>query len=346
MAHQSVSQTATAGSEHWSSRTMDKPEFVYKTYIRTTPELLWRALTDPAFTARYWETTLESDWQVGSPVTWHDHGVTIARPGQVVLEADPYRRLAYSWHTFTPEWGEVHGFDEEFLARIAGERRSRVSFEIEPLGEIVKLTVVHDDFDPGSTVAEMVSEGWPRLISDLKTLLETGETLTPGPAVTRLAGQPGRQGSPVVDGYAAEVAIAAPADRVFAALTTLDGLSGWWTPAVTGSTERGGQITFGFGDERVVMRVDRASAPVSVAWTCLVHTKFAEWEGTTLRFELSEQTAGSTRLGFRHVGLVPELECHALCSRGWDQYLGSLAAHVAGDGGSPWGSPRWQPART
>jgi uncharacterized protein YndB with AHSA1/START domain/DNA-binding transcriptional ArsR family regulator len=326
--------------------TMQKPTFVYKTYIRTTPEQLWRALTDPSFTERYWGTSLESEWEVGSPVIWHHHGVTIAHPAQVVLEADPHRRLAYSWHTFTPEWAEVHGFDDEFLARVAGERRSRVSFEIEPLGEIVRLTVVHDDFDPGSIVAEMVSEGWPRLLSDLKTLLETGETLPPGPGATRAAGQPTRTEPADADGHAVEVIIAAPRDRVFEALTTLDGLAGWWTPAVTGSAEEGGEITFGFGEERIVMRVDRAVGPESVAWTCLVHTKFAEWEDTTLRFELSQHAGDSTRLEFRHVGLVPELECHAVCSRGWDQYVGSLAAHVSGDGGSPWGTPTWRPATT
>jgi hypothetical protein len=63
------------------------------------------------------------------------------------------------------------------LATLAGERRSKVTFEIEPLGQQVKLTVVHDDFDPGSAVLELVSRGWPQLLSDLKTLLETGELL-------------------------------------------------------------------------------------------------------------------------------------------------------------------------
>jgi DNA-binding transcriptional ArsR family regulator len=159
--------------------TMQKPSFVYTTYIETTPEKLWRALTDPAFTRRYWDTILESDWEVGSAMTWHHHGVTIAEPGQVVLESEPYRRLAYTWHTFTPEWAEAVGVDDASLATIAEERRSKVTFDIEPLGEIVKLTVVHDDFDPGSTVLELVSQGWPRLLSDLKTLLETGETLMP-----------------------------------------------------------------------------------------------------------------------------------------------------------------------
>ncbi len=73
---------------------MQKPTFVYKTYINTTPEQLWQGLTEPAFTQRYGGTTLESDWKVGSTITWDDHGVTIADPAQVVLEFEPYRRLA------------------------------------------------------------------------------------------------------------------------------------------------------------------------------------------------------------------------------------------------------------
>jgi DNA-binding transcriptional ArsR family regulator len=156
---------------------MHKPSFVYTTYIKTTPERLWKALTEPAFTERYWGTTFESDWNAGSTMTWDHQGVVIADPAQVVLECEPYRRLSYTWHTFTPEWAEAHGFGDELLAKVASERRSKVTFDIEPVGQMVKLTVVHDDFEPGSTVAELVSEGWPRLLSDLKTLLETGEVL-------------------------------------------------------------------------------------------------------------------------------------------------------------------------
>ncbi|MGA2930167.1 MAG: metalloregulator ArsR/SmtB family transcription factor, partial [Solirubrobacteraceae bacterium] len=102
---------------------MEKPSFVYTTYIHTTPERLWQALTDPTFTERYWGISLESDWTTGSTITLHQWGVTIADPEQVILESEPYRRLSYSWHTFTPEWREVVrerlGFGEEFLERIA-----------------------------------------------------------------------------------------------------------------------------------------------------------------------------------------------------------------------------------
>ncbi|HEV7935297.1 MAG TPA: metalloregulator ArsR/SmtB family transcription factor [Actinomadura sp.] len=159
---------------------MGNPEFVYTTYIKTTPERLWQALTDPAFTRRYWGVAFESDWQAASTMTWEQDGVTIADPAQVVVESEPYRRLAYSWHTFTPEFAKAAGLSDEVFTKIANERRSKVAFEIEPLGQMVKLTVVHDGFETGSTVVEMVGEGWPHLLSGLKTLLETGETLPAG----------------------------------------------------------------------------------------------------------------------------------------------------------------------
>jgi uncharacterized protein YndB with AHSA1/START domain len=156
---------------------MGGTEFVYTTYIKTTPERLWRALTEPAFTRRYWQATFESDWRKGSTLAWTQNGARVADPEQVILESDPYRRLAYTWHTFTPEFAAAVGMSDEVLAKVAAEPRSKVSFDIEPLGETVKLTVVHDGFEPGSTVLGMVSGGWPHLLSDLKTLLETGETL-------------------------------------------------------------------------------------------------------------------------------------------------------------------------
>ena len=84
-------------------------EFVYTTYIKTTPQQLWQALTDPAFTVRYWGVELTSDWKVGSAVTLVYKGVTMNDPMQTVLVADENRRLSYNWHTITPEFGELIG---------------------------------------------------------------------------------------------------------------------------------------------------------------------------------------------------------------------------------------------
>jgi uncharacterized protein YndB with AHSA1/START domain/DNA-binding transcriptional ArsR family regulator len=160
--------------------TMSQNEFLYITYIRTTPEQLWRALTEPAFIRRYFEGGgPESDWQIGSSIRWkmgaddenHDWG-------QRVLEAEPLRRLSYSWHNYQPEMAAMFGWSGEKLAELQKERLSKVTFEIEPAGSAVKLTVLHDDFEPDSEMLKGVSQGWPMILSNLKSVLETDEALS------------------------------------------------------------------------------------------------------------------------------------------------------------------------
>jgi uncharacterized protein YndB with AHSA1/START domain len=103
--------------------------------------------------------------------------LTIGDPEQVVLESDPYRRLSYTWQTMTAEWAASLNLSDEARDRLAAEPRSKVTFEIEPLDDQVKLTVVHDDLEPGGVTGSLISEGWPRVVANLKTLLETGDTL-------------------------------------------------------------------------------------------------------------------------------------------------------------------------
>jgi DNA-binding transcriptional ArsR family regulator/uncharacterized protein YndB with AHSA1/START domain len=170
-------KTALESKPMTSFTISDVTEFVYTTYIRTTPEQLWQALTEPAFTVRYWGVELTSDWNVGSTITWEYKGVTMADPTQTVLVADVNRRLAYTWHSITPEFGELIGSSPQEVAALAAEKRSTVSFEIEPMGELVKLTVTHGGFEPGSTMLAGISEGWPTILASLKTLLETGAPL-------------------------------------------------------------------------------------------------------------------------------------------------------------------------
>jgi uncharacterized protein YndB with AHSA1/START domain len=168
---------------------MDRPSFVYTTYIRTTPEQLWQALTEPAFTRRYWNASFQTDWKAGSAMTWDLGGITVADPEQVVLESEPYRRLSFTWHSFSPELNDSLGLSDEVRERIAAEGRSKATFEIEPVGDSVKLTVIHDGLDPEGVVKSLIGDGWPRVLSRLKTLLETGETLPPTsepPAAVRL----------------------------------------------------------------------------------------------------------------------------------------------------------------
>lgn len=146
---------------------MSKPEFVYVTYIRTTPDKLWHALTDKDFTQRYWmDCTLTSDWKVGSRMTMVREGEV--KNDCVILEADPPRKLSYSWRSV---------FDEEMKR----EKPSKVTYLIEPRGGVVKLTVTHEDFAAGSRTLESVSSGWPMVLASLKSILETGEPMVLDP---------------------------------------------------------------------------------------------------------------------------------------------------------------------
>jgi uncharacterized protein YndB with AHSA1/START domain/DNA-binding transcriptional ArsR family regulator len=151
---------------------MSSSEFVYTTYIRTTPERLWQAITDPAFSHRYMGHALVSDFEKGSTYVWADRDLKIEHADQVILESEPYRRLAFTFHTFVPELTTL-GLDEEVIENAAAERRSKVSFDIEPVDDDqVKLTVVHDDLEPEGTVRGLISGGWPWKLSNLKSGLE------------------------------------------------------------------------------------------------------------------------------------------------------------------------------
>jgi uncharacterized protein YndB with AHSA1/START domain len=160
--------------------------FTYTTYIRATPEQVWEGLTDPASTRHYWrhqtagEKTFRSNWRKGSTydMAHKEVGLVVSDPEQMILESDRYRRLAYTWHTVTPEWAAAVGMDEATAEAWRAEPRSKVAFDIEDSGHgVVKLTVVHDGFAPGSVVLPAISEGWPAVLASLKTLLETGSAL-------------------------------------------------------------------------------------------------------------------------------------------------------------------------
>ena len=138
---------------------MPKPELVYVTEIRTTPEQLWQALTDPEFTQRYWYgTRIESTFAVGAPLKMVKQGGAAPDTG-VILVADKPRTLSFSWHI---AWGDM-----------AKERDSRATFTIEPLpGGMVKLTVTHDDLEEGGAVMQAMQNGWKGILAGLKTMLE------------------------------------------------------------------------------------------------------------------------------------------------------------------------------
>jgi uncharacterized protein YndB with AHSA1/START domain len=142
-------------------RSMEK---VFEIYIRTTPERLWEAITDPEIRAKYhFGLAVRSDWKPGSRLQMSSpRGDTTLGEGEV-LEAEPPRRLV---HSMTALWGDD----------VKAEGQSRVSWEIEPVGDSCRLTVVHDQLRDGAN--EQLYGGWPMILSGLKTWLETGELLT------------------------------------------------------------------------------------------------------------------------------------------------------------------------
>jgi uncharacterized protein YndB with AHSA1/START domain len=150
---------------------MAKSTFVYVSYIRTTPEKLWSALTDPEFMKQYWfGTHCESGWTPGS--SWkmvHPDG-TITDAGEIV-EAEPPRRLVIRWQN-------------QFKPELKAEGESLCTMEIEPSGTAVKLSITHTiEREPSKFIAA-VSGGWPKIISNLKSLLETGAAVLKDPYPT------------------------------------------------------------------------------------------------------------------------------------------------------------------
>ena len=144
---------------------MSKPRFVYVTYIRTTPEKVWAALTDPEMTQKYWfGYRIAADGKPGDHMTAKDpHGKEVHR--DPILVSDPPRRLVYGW--------------KPLFKDMPDERPSRVTFELAPFKGQTRLTVIHDEFEEGSRIFEMISKGWPAVLSSLKSFLETGHGLQP-----------------------------------------------------------------------------------------------------------------------------------------------------------------------
>src|ERR1700687_3348563 len=153
---------------------MRKPEFVYVTYIETTPEKLWEALTNAESSTSYcFNTEFKTDWKVGSPFALVMDGTT-TDVGEV-LEFDRPRRLSYTFHHVLSEAARK-------------ERPTKVVFNLEPHGKLVKLTLTHEDFESGSVILDGISKGWPAILSGLKSLLETGTALAIPPAALAIEG--------------------------------------------------------------------------------------------------------------------------------------------------------------
>lgn len=147
---------------------MNRDTFGYVTYVATTPDKLWEALTSGDLTKQYWfGRNVQSDWKVGSAITFSDENGTPTDKG-IILKSDPHRLLSYTFQ-----------YLEDPTVR---ERPSRVTFELKPMDGTVRLTLRHEDLLPtdffdAETGFRGINNGWPAILSNLKSLLETGRTL-------------------------------------------------------------------------------------------------------------------------------------------------------------------------
>jgi uncharacterized protein YndB with AHSA1/START domain len=143
---------------------VSKAKFVYVVYIATTAEKAWQALVQGEVTRQYWGHENVSDWKPGS--RWEHTRADASRKVELagrVVEVTPPRRLVITWAR-----------PEDFAD---AANHSRVTFELDPLGDMVRLTVTHDELVAGSDMERGIQEGWPRVMSSLKSFLETGKPL-------------------------------------------------------------------------------------------------------------------------------------------------------------------------
>jgi uncharacterized protein YndB with AHSA1/START domain len=143
---------------------MSDEKFVYVIYIAATPEKVWKALLDGEMTRQYWGRENVSDWKPGSK--WEHRRFDDARTVDLVglvVECDPPRRLVLTW-------AEVADAADK-------SRHTRVAIDVEKVEDMVRLTVTHDEFKPGTDMLRKISNGWPRVLSSLKSFLETGRPL-------------------------------------------------------------------------------------------------------------------------------------------------------------------------
>ena len=159
---------AMSGLKQGLEAPMNTPRHVYEVIIRTTPEALWRAITDPAETRKYfYGSRVETTWKAGDPILYRMPDGSVAIEG-TLREVVPGRKFKQTWHAL---WDE----------KIAAEPPHEVTWEIAPLGDSCKLTVLHEGLGPEAT--RQVSGGLVLIVSGLKTLLETGEPLQAGAAM-------------------------------------------------------------------------------------------------------------------------------------------------------------------
>lgn len=285
--------------------------FVYVAIIRTTAEQLWRALTDPDAIRRYWYgVTVECAWERGAPWKLRFPDGALADAGEV-LDVEPRRRIVLRWHN---EWN----------AELKAEGPSRCTWELESLPDAVRLTITHEHARPESAFIAAIAGAWPYTVSNLKSLLETGEVAT--------TWHPGHDAS-----FTTSIEVATSPHHVFDCLADV---AKWWGgPDLEGSTKRlGDEFTITHGDahyskqklielvpdRKVVWRITEGR----LGW---LERDQQEWTNTKLVFEIVPR-GDTTVLRFKHEGLVPELECYQRCAEGWSTVIGDYLFRLITEG--------------
>jgi len=192
-----------------------------------------------------------------------------------------------------------------------------IVFEVEDSTGGATLRFRHHGLTPQCGCFDMCQEGWTEALGRLDSFVETGQV-----AYAR-------------DSFHSTMSIAAPPEVVLAALRGPEAVTSWWGPA-TCSADAGGtlEVSFMGGRQRIVMRVESAIEN-RVAWSVQEAPLTPEWSGTTIFFDVTEAGDGAM-LYFRHQGLIPELECFAMCHEGWTHYLGSLVSYAETGVGQPY----------
>ncbi len=310
-------------------------------FIRLLPgpiERVWAFITDPA-KRQLWLAGGTNATQPGDKFQLEFENRRHETPGETVPEKFKEHACNIgSEATITRhERPHVHAF-------IWGE--GEVIFELTPQDEQVKLVLTHRKL-PNNKELLSVSGGWHIHL----TVLVSKLTGTPQPPFWSTLEKLETDYSAAFDlsginpdlGFCSALFIEAPAAKVYEALTTSEGLKGWWTETCEIGTTEGGHSTFRFDDSWKTMRIEKLAPASEVRWHCVESSidledgsTSSEWIGTEFLFQLKPLSDQTTALRFQHVGLLPALECYSDCFRGWTRFLSSLKQYVETGTGAPY----------
>lgn len=282
-----------------------------KRKLAATPEEVYEAWTDAGSLSQWMvpivggRTEVQADARVGGALRIDMYGLSSQhqQPAEYLRLERP-RLIEFSW-----------------VADPAAEHRSIVTVELKPVGrDETELTLTHRLL-PSEASAQNHQGGWDSGLDSLVAHIN----------------RPDRKH------YRKELHFKAPASALYAALSTQEGLRGWWTPTCTVGDKVGDTARFEFAAGYKIMRIEKLVPDRQVRWHCIENHHCAtgpkmrpnEWAGTTLVFRLNGDTLTHTVLRFEHLGLTPELDCYEMCEGGWNQFLASLKDYVETGVGAP-----------